>query len=244
MRVIGYTRRSRERDNGSYSLDDQRAKIEAWAAYREHELTEVVAEDDVSGALPPDQRPLLGPVLAALQPGDVLVVAKFDRLSRSLADFAALIARAQREGWALACLDPEIDLSTPTGRAFAQMLGVFAEFEREQYIERMRGGKRAKASAGGYIGGGRLARRFGSELVTDADGSRHYADVPAEREVIRRMVERYRAGATLQMIATALTASPFKTTAGRDRWSVQAVAAILKREGVELRPRGRQPVAA
>lgn len=182
-------------------------------------------------------------MLAELEPGDMLVIPKFDRLSRSLADFADLIRRSQREGWALVCLEPEIDLSTSTGRAFAQMLAVFAEFERAQYIERMAGGKRAKAAAGGYIGGDRLARRFGSRLVLTSEG-REYIDVLAERKVIDRMAARYRDGATLADIAAALTSAKVPTTTGGHRWSRQAVAGILKREGVELRPRGRRPVAA
>lgn len=244
MKIVGYTRRSREKDNGSYSLEDQRAKLEAWSAYRERPLDRVIAEDDTSGALPPDDRPDLGPALAEMEPGDQLVIPKFDRLSRSLADFADLIRRSQREGWALVCLEPEIDLSTPTGRAFAQMLAVFAEFEREQYIERMSGGKRAKAAAGGYIGGERLARRFGSRLVLDGEGGREYIEVAAERKIIDGMAARYRDGATLADIAAALTRAKAATTTGRETWSAQAVAAILRREGVALRPRGRQPAAA
>jgi DNA invertase Pin-like site-specific DNA recombinase len=244
VKVIGYTRRSRERDNGCFSLEDQAAKIEAWAAYRDHELTEVIREDDTSGAMAPDDRPQLGPALASLRPGDQIVVAKFDRLSRSLADFAALIQRAHREGWALTCLDPELDLSTSTGVAFAQILGVFAELERRQYIDRMAGGKRAKAAAGGYVGGRRLARRFGSELVCGEDGGCEYVEVPAEQDVIAEIRDRYSAGETLAAIAAWLTDSSHLTTTGRERWSPQAVAAILKREGVELRPRGRVRQAA
>jgi DNA invertase Pin-like site-specific DNA recombinase len=172
----------------------------------------------------------------------VLAVAKFDRLSRSLADFSALIARSQREGWVLTCLDPEIDLSTSTGRAFAGMLAVFAEFERSTYIDRMRGGKRAKAAAGGYIGGARLARRFGSELQTADDGTRHYVPVEAERRMIPSMADDYAAGRSLSSIAARLTAEDVPTTGGAS-WSRQSVANILKREGVSIRPRGRVPVA-
>jgi DNA invertase Pin-like site-specific DNA recombinase len=244
MAVIGYTRRSRKQDNGSYGLDDQRGKLEAWSAYRERPLDRVIAEDDTSGAVPPDERPDLGPVLAELGPGDELVIPKFDRLSRSLADFASLIRRSQREGWSLVCLEPEIDLSTPTGRAFAQMLAVFAEFEREQYIDRMKGGKRAKAASGGYVGGKRLARRFGSELATNADGELEYIDVLAERAVIEKLKRAYSGGAKLDDLAADLSKSPFQTTTGKEDWSRQTVAAVLKREGVQMRPRGRQPVAA
>jgi putative DNA-invertase from lambdoid prophage Rac len=96
-KTIGYTRRSRERENGAFSLDDQEARIRAWAEYRGHRLGQVIREDDVSGALPPAERPELGPVMDSLGPGDVLVVAKLDRLSRSVFDRrAADTGRAAR----------------------------------------------------------------------------------------------------------------------------------------------------
>jgi DNA invertase Pin-like site-specific DNA recombinase len=184
----------------------------------------------------------LGITLATIEPGDVLVVAKFDRLSRSLADFAALIERSTKQGWRLVCLDPELDLTTSTGRAFAGMLGVFAEFERAQYRERMQGGRRAKARAGGYVGGKLLARRFGYELVELPDGKREYVPVPDEQAIIRTIVADYGGGQTLVEIAARLTDSDAQTTTGSGAWSGQAVAAILRRERVALRPRGRQPV--
>ena len=119
------------------------------------------------------------------------------------------------------------------------MLAVFAEFERSTYIERMQGAKRAKAAAGGYVGGKPLARRFGSRLVPTSDGH-EYIDVPNERAIIDKMVAKYRDGDTLEAIATWLTDEKQPTTTGARRWSRQAVALILRREGVELRPRGRR----
>ena len=114
--VIGYARRSRERDNGALSLDDQEARIRAWAAYRERDLAPVLREDDVSATVAPTDRPALGPALAGLGAGDVLVVAKLDRLSRSVFDFTRLMRAANEDGWALVCLDPEFDLTTAAGR--------------------------------------------------------------------------------------------------------------------------------
>jgi DNA invertase Pin-like site-specific DNA recombinase len=204
MATIGYARRSRERDNGSYSLDDQEVKIRRWADYREVGLTDLLREDDVSGATPPDERPMLGSALRGMKRSDVLVVAKFDRLSRSLHDFAGLIERSKREGWALVCLDPELDLTTATGRAFAGMLGVFAQFEREQLIERLQGAKRAKARAGGYVGGSRLHRRYGFRLVEGSDGKREYEPVPEEQEVIIEVCRMRDAGKKLREIAADL----------------------------------------
>lgn len=70
----------------------------------------------MSAVVPPGERPELGPVLASLGQGDVLVVARLDRLSRSVYDSTRLMREAEERGWALVCLDPEFDLTTAAGR--------------------------------------------------------------------------------------------------------------------------------
>src|SRR5215475_7574804 len=70
--------------------------------------------------------------LRALEAGEAkaLVVAKLDRLSRSMLDFAALMATAQTQSWALVALDCAVDSSTPAGEAMAHVLATFGQFER------------------------------------------------------------------------------------------------------------------
>lgn len=230
--VIGYTRRSREHDNGTYGLDDQEQRIRAWAEYKSLILSDVLREDDVSGATAPDARPLLGPALKGLRKGDVLVVAKFDRLSRSLFDFAGLIRRSQSEGWALVCLDPELDLTTASGRAMAGMLAVFAQFEKEQLVERLAGGKRAKARAGGYVGGNRLQRRYGYHL-TEAPEGREYVPDPGEQETIAEMQRLRDQGLKLREVCAALEDQGRPGPTGKG-WTTPTVHRILKREPVAL----------
>ena len=191
--VIGYARRSRQRDNGALSLDDQESSIRAWARYRERELSAVLREDDVSGALPPADRPRLGPALRALGPGDVLVVAKLDRLSRSMFDFAELLRQARSAGWSLVCLDPEFDLTTAAGRMVAHVFGAFAEFERDQLVERLHGARRAKAEQGGYVGGPTVP--FGRRV----EGGRVVED-PDEQRVVARLVAARRRGRTWEQV--------------------------------------------
>ncbi len=61
---------------------------------------------------------------------DLLVVAKLDRLSRSLLDFADLMARAQREGWGIVALDIGVDTSTINGELVASIIMALAQWER------------------------------------------------------------------------------------------------------------------
>ena len=80
------------------------------------------------------ERPSLPEALSLIHNGDanVLVVAKLDRLSRSLLDFAGLLADAQARGWVLVALDLGIDLSTPAG----EFMGLSA-LERGRLVMRV-----------------------------------------------------------------------------------------------------------
>jgi DNA invertase Pin-like site-specific DNA recombinase len=87
-----------------------------------------------------------------MRSGDVLVVTRIDRLARSLADLALLVRELEAKGVALKALEQPIDTSTPAGRAFLQMLGIFAEFETAIRKERQLEGI-AKAKAEGVYRG-------------------------------------------------------------------------------------------
>jgi DNA invertase Pin-like site-specific DNA recombinase len=93
-----------------------------------------------------------------------LIVSKLDRLSRSLMDFAWLMATAEKEGWNIVALDLGVDLATPAGKAMAGMLAVFAEFERNVISQRTKDGLAEKRDQGvrlshGDLEAGRVAGR-------------------------------------------------------------------------------------
>ena len=78
--------------------------------------------------------------------GDVLVVTKLDRLARSMADLVAITSRLKAKGVELQVLAMNLDTTTPTGKLMLNLMGSFAEFEREIMLERQREGvARAKA---------------------------------------------------------------------------------------------------
>jgi DNA invertase Pin-like site-specific DNA recombinase len=81
-----------------------------------------------------------------------LIVSKLDRLSRSLLDFAYLMTTADKEGWNIVALDLGVDLSTPSGKAMAGMLAVFAEFERNVISQRTKDGLAEKRDQGVRLG--------------------------------------------------------------------------------------------
>lgn len=91
-------------------------------------------------------------VLAFLQEGDTLLVTRIDRLARSLLDLESIVHALRDRGAHLKATEQPIDTSTPAGRAFLQMLGVFAEFETAIRRERQMEGI-AKAKAEGVYKG-------------------------------------------------------------------------------------------
>jgi len=100
-----------------------------------------VYEDTASGGR--WDRPELHRLLDHLRDGDMLVVWKLDRLSRSLKDLLHILDRVDAQEASFRSLTEAIDTSGPAGRMMMQMLGCFAEFERAMLQERTRAGLKA-----------------------------------------------------------------------------------------------------
>jgi DNA invertase Pin-like site-specific DNA recombinase len=84
--------------------------------------------------------------------GDVLVVTKLDRLSRSLIDLLTTLEKLKEKGAGFESLSERIETHTPAGKMMLNMLGSFAEFERELIRERVKSGL-AHARRNGRVGG-------------------------------------------------------------------------------------------
>ncbi len=99
-----------------------------------------------------DGRSELGTILDFIHPGEVLVVTRIDRLARSMHDLQTIVARIKDKGAHLAATEQPVDTSTATGKAFFDMLGVFAEFETNLRRERQAEGIAAAKQRGVYRG--------------------------------------------------------------------------------------------
>jgi DNA invertase Pin-like site-specific DNA recombinase len=149
MKAATYTRVSTaEQPNG---IAVQREAITAEARRRGWSITAEFEDKATAASM---ARPGITAALEALRRGeaDVLVVAKLDRLSRSLSDFAELMARAQREGWSVVALDADVDTSTPAGEALISILSVFAQFERRLISQRTKDTLALKRAQGVRLG--------------------------------------------------------------------------------------------
>jgi DNA invertase Pin-like site-specific DNA recombinase len=142
------------------------------------------------------ERPELHKLLSQLRKGDVLVVWKLDRLSRSLRDVLTIMERLQEKKAGFRSLTEAVDTTTPAGRMMMQMVGAFAEFERAMLKQRTKAGLDA-ARKEGRIGGRRpkLKPQQQQEIVrlvragkkTAADAARLFGVHPA---TVSRLLQR------------------------------------------------------
>lgn len=216
-RALCYVRVSTdEQAKSGLSLEAQRATLTAEVERRGWELVEVLV-DEVS-AKRGNYRQSFEQARAMLAAGeaDVLLATRLDRLSRSVADFADLMADAHDARWQIVALDLGLDTSTTTGRMVAHILAAVAEAEREVT------GQRTSAAL--------LAKRARGENV-----GRHSTLPDA---VVRQIVERRTAGLSLQAVADELNSGDVPTAQGGARWYPSTVAKVLKSQQAERLTKG------
>lgn len=154
VRVAVYLRISTDEEHQPFSLEGQdhrlRAFIESQPGWT---LARKPYVDQMSGAK--IERPALQRALrdASLGLYDVLLVYRVDRFARKLSVLVDLLEELDRCGVAFRSATEPIDTSTPTGRMLVQLLGVFAEFERETIIDRVIAAMERKAAKGQWVAG-------------------------------------------------------------------------------------------
>jgi DNA invertase Pin-like site-specific DNA recombinase len=206
-RVVAVTRVSTaEQADSGLGLAAQRAAIDAAAVARSWEVVAYFEDAGVSGSTL--DRPGLTQAITTIERGDAeaLVVAKLDRLSRSMLDFATLVERARRRGWAIVALDLGVDTSTPAGEMLANVLASFANYERRIIGQRTRDALAVKRAQGVRLGRPRT--------LPD--------------ETVARIVELRTSGLSLERVADALNAEHVPTAQGGRQWYAATVSKVLR----------------
>jgi DNA invertase Pin-like site-specific DNA recombinase len=209
--VIGYCRVSTEEQAVSgLGLAAQENAIRAECVRRG--LTVVVIHTDAGISGKTLSRPALSSALADLKVGrgSVLMVAKLDRLTRSVHDASGLMLKADEGGWGLVALDAPVDTTTPQGAAMAQVLAVFAELERRLIGERTKAALAVRRAQGVRLGRPRT--------LSDA--------------IVGRIVSARRSGSTWAGIARELNDEGVPTAQGGLCWYPATVRHVALAEGV------------
>ena len=214
---------SDDQADSGLGLEAQRQRIADYCQLKGLRLAEVFEDPGVSGGKPLASRPAGSQLLAAAHKTKSLaIVAKLDRLFRSVADAAHVIADFDKKGIRLVALSEGFDLRNLYGRAMAQMASVFAELERALIQERTRSAMDVKRSRGERTSGhAPYGRDFGSGGLLLKNRR--------EQRIIARMRKLRTEGTSFRGIATRLDREGIRPKRGR-QWAHTTVKSILLRE--------------
>lgn len=207
--MIGYLRVSTEEQASSgLGLDAQRDTIQRYA---DAHGWDILWYEDAGLSAKSLDRPQLQAALTRLhvppkhRDVDGLLVAKLDRLSRSVVDFASVLELARARKWVLVAIDLGVDTSSPTGELIANLMMSVAQWERRVIGERTSAAMQAAKRRG---------QRFGFPSALDT--------ATADRLLALRATH------TLAATADALNAEGLTTATGAP-WSVNTVAKVQSR---------------
>ena len=225
-KVIGYIRVStQEQGRSGLGYKSQFNKIEQYCKLYGLEFVDF-KDDELSGKSL--ERPGLVEALSMLEAGeaDGLIVAKLDRLTRSVRDLGELLDRYFNNGHRLVVVDEQVDTSTAAGRMVANILVSVGQWERETISERTRAALAVKRAQGAILGN----PRWQESVQKAADSNKTKADewakglIPVLDEVMGAGIQGYTG------IAEALNARGIKTRRG-GTWYPSTVRNLMIRVG-------------
>ena len=222
-KAVGYIRVSTDlqADEG-FGLDIQRQEIKEYCTQNEYELVWVYADEGVSGATL--ARPALGEMLDASD-YEVVVVAKYDRLSRDLYGQLFIEKELNVKGAELISIREPFNGNSAEMQLMRQMMGAFAQFEKQRISQRLAAGRAHKRKQGGWAGG-RAPLGYVSER-----GSKVLRLNPTKVETVQLLFRFREAGMTYTEIAERLNSSGHTTQDGKHFTPMQ-VKRALEREAL------------
>ena len=200
------------------SLDAQAEKIRAMAVVHGTELIEVTVDGGESAKSL--NRPGIAKLLAMVEAGEVqaVIVAKLDRLTRSVEDLCTLLERLNRRGVTLISVAESLDTGSAAGRLVLNIMTAVSQWEREAIGERTRDAMSHKRNQGERVGNIAYGYSLGGDGV-------HVKPNDAEQEIVARIRE-LRRGHTLRQIAARLNEQGFRTRRG-SAWRLESVARVV-----------------
>jgi DNA invertase Pin-like site-specific DNA recombinase len=220
MQVIGYIRVSTdEQAQGGVSLEAQRAKLEQYAELYDLDLIDVVVDAGVSAKNL--HREGLKAALTALDGGQAagLLVAKLDRLTRSVRDLSDLLEKYFGTKYALLSVAEKVDTSSAAGRMILNIMATVSQWEREVIGERTSAALQHKIALGQHVGSPALGFKMTEgQLETNQ----------LELVIVERILELRAGGMTLQAIADLLNGESIPTKRG-GKWHPSTITYILSR---------------
>ena len=228
--AIGYVRVStQEQATEGVSLDAQREKLRAYCKTNGIRLVDIIADEGISGSTL--ERPGLQAALRMIRRGraNTLIVAKLDRLSRSLRDVCALVGDyfTDERFHLLSCCGM-VNTHSAAGRMLMMNLANYNEFERAMISERTRETLKHMKAQGIRRGPASYGYELSNQL--DQNGRRMLVPRASEQEIITRLAAARAGGVGFRDIARQLNAEGIHARRGGE-WTGRFASAVLQREG-------------
>jgi DNA invertase Pin-like site-specific DNA recombinase len=223
VKALGYLRVSTDKQADSgLGLDAQRASIVACAGRLKLPLHDVFVDAGTSGSLAIEDRPVLLEAVAALKRGDVLLVAKRDRLGRDLIAVAMIERLVAKRGARIVSAAGEgTENDDPTGTLMRRLIDSFAEYERALIAARTRAALQAKRRKGERISG---IIPFGFRLASNGKTLQADDHEQATMAAIRALRA---AGTSMRGVADELNRRAIRTRSGTP-WRFEYVRNVLR----------------
>ncbi len=223
MTAIGYVRVSTEdQAKEGVSLDNQKAKIEAYCQLKDSELIEVVEDAGISAKNL--RRPGVQKVLRMARKNqvDAIVVYKLDRIFRSTVDALETTKMFDKWGVSFHSIEETLDTQSAMGRFFFTLTAALAEMERRIIGERTKAALSHKRSRNEKTGGD---VPYGYDLTPAGILIKNHTEQKGIR-LIRRLHQK---GYSLRRVCKELEQEGHRTKRGNTHWHPQTVSGILKR---------------
>ena len=224
LRTAIYVRVSTEDQvEEGFSIRAQSEKLKSYALLKDWEIYNIYSDEGISGKNIVD-RPAINRLIDDIKNGKVnnVLVFKVDRLTRNTKNLIELVELFEEYGCTFNSLTESIDTDTPSGRMFLKIIGIFAEFERENLVTRLKLGLERKVKEGFT-----LASRSLSYGYIRKKGNRIQEIQPEEAKIVSEIFSLYiNENSTMNGIATLLNKRKIKSKMG-SAWTATVIKGIL-----------------
>jgi len=191
---------------------------------KDWEIYDIYADEGISGKNI-EERPAINRLIDDINEGNVnnVLVFKVDRLTRSVKNLVELVDLFEEYNCAFNSLTESIDTDTPSGRMFLKIIGIFAEFERENLVSRLKMGFERKAREGYTLANARMSYGYDKEI-----GQKIQEIVPHEAKIVKEIFSMYLdENISMNQIAKSLNTRKISTKLNGKMWDSGGIKKIL-----------------
>jgi len=204
-----------------FSIHAQREKLSSYANINDWEIVDYYVDEGISAKNIKD-RPDINRLINDVKEGKInnVLVYKLDRLTRSVKDLISLIELFEQYNCTFSSVTEKLDTSNAVGRMFIKIIGIFAEFERENLAERVSFGYEQKTREGNYTNTNGVN---GFDYIV---GKGDLVVNEQEKDIVNRIFNMYLEGNSMLKIAKILNQEKVPTKRG-GYWSQSTIKSIL-----------------